>query len=1259
VDRRRLADVRAGTADQQRSGGSGYLVGHRLILTCRHVVFDDQGRPWPRLEAWLGHPSDGPRQRVPAEVVWTHPDHDAALLRFAGGPFNGASFVRWGWVIGSAPVAYAGLGYPEFADYESGRGVEQLGGVLPPLTVGPDGGLVLDQGAAPETAGERAWPGVSGAAVFCQGLLTAVVIKDDRRFGNRRLHAVPASGLTKDPGFARLVAEDTGMGAVLEAVELTEYSQPPPSPVLARTPGSLLAAAVKAMEFTGRDKELADLAAWRDSGEAFSVMLVTGEGGQGKTRLADKFSAQARQTGWAAGFLAPRTSGPVHGDDRGQLPSAVGLTQRVRGVTRPVLLVADYAETRPDEIAALADALGSSPPTHPVRLLLLSRSTGAWWANLTEALGHLTHRISLEPLTGAGQTRRDAYAAAVTGLARHVAALPDPPTEQAPDRSWTALAEELAAHPPSLDDPRLGNALTLQITALSGLLAGSAVPVSPRDLGERDLIRHERGYLRRAAAKRGLFNQGILSDRSDNDERIAEVWAALEQALAGTIVLGPCDARQARRLATLASQARAHDVENWLAALYPPPSEEFHVGSVQPDRLAELLLGPILLWQPALLSQIGALTEAPGDAYTALFTVMRTVAHPEFSRIGEQAAGLIISHPDPFAVAAPVLAATLAQSGPLQDGLIRLGKHDRESFRRHAFRVFNQLPLASVSGALFITALTTEITSILHVLAEADPGTYLPDLAGALNNLGIRRSDAGQLQAALTPAEEAVDTYRQLAQAHPDAYVPALAGALNNLGIRRSDAGQLQAALTPAEEAVDTYRQLAQANPDAYLPNLAGALSNLDNHLADAGQRQAALEAAKEAVTIHRELAAANPSTYLPNLAMALLNFGNHLAKAGQRQAALDPAKEAADAYRQLAQANPDAYLPELAGALTNLGNRLADTGQLRAALAPAKEAADTYRRLAETNPDAYLPNFAKALNNLGSRLAGTGQRQAALDPAEEAVTIHRKLAAANRDAHLPDLAMALANLGNHLGKVGERQAALDAANEAVGTYRQLARANSDAYLPDLARALNNLGNHLADAGERQAALEAAEEAVTIHRELAAANPSTHLPDLAMALNNLGIRLAESGDREALTPAQEAADTYRQLAQNNPGAYRPGLAMALANLGNHLAIAGRRQTALAAAQEAADTYRQLARANPNTYLPDLGSALNNLGAQLADTGERQAALDFAKEAVNIYYQLAKASPDAFLPGLATALNNLKARLAEAGYDPDAPADGQS
>ena len=101
------------------------------------------------------------------------------------------------------------------------------------------------------------------------------------------------------------------------------------------------------------------------------------------------------------------------------------LARRVREATRPVLLVVDYAETRPEEITAFADILASSPLAQPVRVLLLSRTAGAWWANLTEALRpHITYRISLQPLTEAG---RDA-----TACLRHSRDRPGPPPGRAP-----------------------------------------------------------------------------------------------------------------------------------------------------------------------------------------------------------------------------------------------------------------------------------------------------------------------------------------------------------------------------------------------------------------------------------------------------------------------------------------------------------------------------------------------------------------------------------------------------------------------------------------------------------------------------------------------------------------------------------------------------------------------------------------------------------------------------------------------------------
>ncbi|MFD4948952.1 hypothetical protein ACFWNT_42270 [Streptomyces sp. NPDC058409] len=214
MDPRRLADIRAGDALSTRSVGSGYLVAPQLVLTARHSVSDaGTARAHPRIDVRIGHP----RRSLPVwrdgEVCWVGPaDTDVALVWLEEAVhLPGAEPVRWGHPTGRRPLAYEGLGYPQLAEYaDDERGVETLRGVLAPLSTGPADTFVLDQAAAPrprpEGAGERAWSGVSGAAVFCHGFLVGVVVRDDAEYDNRRLHACPTNAFVTDTAFVSLLS---------------------------------------------------------------------------------------------------------------------------------------------------------------------------------------------------------------------------------------------------------------------------------------------------------------------------------------------------------------------------------------------------------------------------------------------------------------------------------------------------------------------------------------------------------------------------------------------------------------------------------------------------------------------------------------------------------------------------------------------------------------------------------------------------------------------------------------------------------------------------------------------------------------------------------------------------------------------------------------------------------------------------------------------------------------------------------------------
>ncbi|MEV6956893.1 trypsin-like peptidase domain-containing protein [Streptomyces sp. NPDC051183] len=228
MDPARLVDVRAGTEQESRSSGSGYLISPHLVLTARHVVADAHGRSWPRFEVRIGHPRHGTPVRRTAVLCWPDltagadsPVADAALLRLDEPIDVGGPPVRWGRPEGHDALDYNGIGFPLLARYGDVPHVEQLRGQLPPLATGPQRYYVLDQQAAPRAdsaSGRRPWSGASGTAVFCRGLLVGVVVCDDREFDHRRLHALPAEAFVGQSAFAELVQRDTGTTPRVEPV---------------------------------------------------------------------------------------------------------------------------------------------------------------------------------------------------------------------------------------------------------------------------------------------------------------------------------------------------------------------------------------------------------------------------------------------------------------------------------------------------------------------------------------------------------------------------------------------------------------------------------------------------------------------------------------------------------------------------------------------------------------------------------------------------------------------------------------------------------------------------------------------------------------------------------------------------------------------------------------------------------------------------------------------------------------------------------
>jgi TIR domain/Tetratricopeptide repeat len=1032
--------------------------------------------------------------------------------------------------------------------------------------------------------------------------------------------------------FHTCVVDDTG--AVLAAIEKRlsgEASQPPsaipgqgflldpkqealPAWAGAKGPASLLVAKHRLVPFDDIHGLRAEFVSWAIGTPAHALgspvlgRLVHAAAGLGKTRalieIADELT---RAHGWLAGFVPRDVRGAGRELSEGTLERLVLGGRDAKGL----MLIVDYAESRQDDVAWLADRLvrRAEITMVPARLVLLSRGSGVWWRELllkSQSLQMLCHlggeaydEIPI-PEKMEWSDRQSLFDASVRAFRAYRNPIDAHPAEQRPapadlmraldieDDYDRPLAVQIAAllrvQGVDLDGCRgMAHLLelilgleyahwdkTLKITAQpNGLTAVR------NGVAQATLV----GGIDRGSAAEELIARDLLFQRA-RDIDAPSVRMALSLILPGA--------------------------NDGLAGLEPDLIGEHHVLRVVTDALVD-----------ACLDWAGADSERRRHILTVLNRATRAEHGAQASRAVAQLERLVTTRAAVFG--GDLITVALETPGRLLDLCSAL-----EAQIHHL-----QGPaLAAIDAALPLQSLTLMVVSLR--VAER-----LLELARELESA----ADAGPA----VPSEVREEALNYLA------------ARLGNLGIRLFNLGRREEALAASQEAVDIYRRLAETRPDTFLPDLAKSLNNLGRDLFNLGHRDKALAASQAAVDIYRRLVETRPD-FLPDLATSLNNFGNGLSNLGRHEEALAAAQEAVDIRRRLAETRPDAFLPDLATSLNNFGNGLSNLGRHEEALAAAQEAVDIRRRLAETRPDAFLPRLATSLNNFGIRLSSLGRRQEALAVSQEAVDIYRRLTESHPDAFLPDLATSLNNFGNDLSNLRRRDEALAASQEAVDIYRRLAETRLDAFLPDLAMSLNNLGNRLSNLGRREETLAASQEAVDIRRRLAETHPDAFLPDLATSLNNLGEDLSDLGrHEEALAASQEAVDTRRGLAETRPDAFLPDLATSLNKFGGVLSNLGRHEEALAASQEAVDICRRLAEARPDAFLPDLTRSLNKFGGDLSNLGRHEEALAASQEAIDIRRRLAETRPDASLPDLATSLGALGQKLASAEHYQDAAA----
>jgi len=752
----------------------------------------------------------------------------------------------------------------------------------------------------------------------------------------------------------------------------------------------LLKAAYAQIPFVGREDLVQDFLDWCGSAAPVSCRTVIGRGGAGKTRFAyELYSRVTNLPNWKAYFL------------HFWKDSARGANLWKEVNSKNALLIADYAS---DSAAPLADLLRSlnrpAPKGHRIRVLLLARTGDwdqSWLASLrsertnedVDRIFHPRDPIDLQPPTP--QQRYDIFRQTVARAAqvgsKTVPALPPPEKFAQPDVS-ERLSDPLTLMMAALItlESDAYSALSLNRTELAYKVAEKLV--AGRMMGT--VRNHKELFLHMAAC--ATLTGGLSQD---------DALAVLEQESKETHLGEAQD-----------PLIFLQKLQGWL----PGEKSKTWLGTIQPDIVGEaFLLGPYLHGgEHAILR---AASRNSGSTTNALVRIAQ-----DFSLLPEN------SRLEPLQ-----WLTKLVENGEADTGLGTL------------MELADALPKSSVVlrqlGLRIWSALSVRFRLLYEAADEPLREAVLPYLATALNNLVAMQSEAGQREAALATAQEAVELRRELAGRNRDAFLPDLAGSLNNLANIQSEVGQREAALATAQEAVEKYRELAGWNRDAFLPDLAMSLNNLANRQGAVGQREAALATAQEALELRRELAGRNRDAFLPALATSLSNLANAQSDVGRREAALATAQEAVEKYRELAGRTRDAFLPDLATSLNNLANRQSDMGQREEALATAEEAVEKCRELARWNRHAFLPDLAMSLNNLANMQSAVGQREAALATAQEAVEKYRELMKFHRDAFVQNFAKSCWTLADILHEVGKPA-------EGQSTYAQAIRE----VLPEVAK---------------------------------------------------------------------------------------------------------------------------------------------------------------------------------------------------------------
>ncbi|MEU0630640.1 serine protease [Streptomyces sp. NPDC005989] len=566
------------------SYGTGCLIAPGLVLTAHHVAL-------PGADGVVTVRDTASASFTEAVVVWESPELDAVLLTADRALVGaGVGVVRWGELVcdypGRRPVCSM-TGFPKAMRRRVSAQPEQyvddlktVEGTITPHTGSRSKlyGLEVD-GAVPTEV--KNWQGLSGAGVFCNGVLIGLARLVDRQW-DRILMVLPLSHLLAADGFTGAVVAHTGMPPRLQPADLRPLMDNAPDPQLSST--YLLDPRSQVTDLTGVSELVQRIEQWCKGADRIDVAAVTGLGGTGKSRLLTEVlhrltTGSGDQRPWSGGFLAEH---PTHTD-----------YEILGTASYPLLLAVDLAETRRPQIRDLMAALAGSHDGAAVRVLLLARGHDTWWPALrrhlrTRNVGPVGHAFTLTPDDALdSHSPEDIYVEAKAAFARRIRLLqqaghgdhtwPDRVVADAP-RLYGAGIEHAACQP----------VIYHHIAALADVLAHANPEFALKDHPMEVLLANEVEYVRRVAEAR--LPEGTIDDKLLRTLVTAQFLAGARTARDGQAAVRACfDVHHRGYGVTAPPDARQlAALDDILTAAYPA-TDGAHWGAVGEPLAAALL----------------------------------------------------------------------------------------------------------------------------------------------------------------------------------------------------------------------------------------------------------------------------------------------------------------------------------------------------------------------------------------------------------------------------------------------------------------------------------------------------------------------------------------------------------------------------------------------------------------------------------------------------------------------------------------------